>query len=110
MGWQTFRRGSTTPRRADLLWIGDETVSYVWSDGGLVLDPDEAVVRAIRALLERFRVEPSVCALLRWAHEQHLKMPTRRTYADAPEHGAWDLRSEAHRAKGRHCSRTCSCR
>jgi DNA invertase Pin-like site-specific DNA recombinase len=55
---------------------------YVWRDGGLALDPDEAVVRAIRTLFERFRVEPSATALMRWAHEQRFQMPTRRTYGD----------------------------
>ena len=62
---------------------------YMWRDGGFALDPDEAVVRAIRALFERFRVEPSVYALLRWAHEQRLQMPTRRTYADGTTEVVW---------------------
>lgn len=62
---------------------------YVWSDGALVLDPDESVVRAIQALLDRFRVEPSVWALLRWARAQGQKMPTRRTYADGTTEVVW---------------------
>jgi hypothetical protein len=62
---------------------------YVWHDGGLVLDPDEAVVRAIRSLFDRFRVEPSVCALLRWANEQRIQMPTRQTYADGTTEVMW---------------------
>ena len=62
---------------------------YVWADGGFVLDPDEAVVRAIRVLFERFRVEPSVWALQRWANEQGLQMPTRRTYADGTTEVTW---------------------
>lgn len=64
---------------------------YVWSDGALVLDPDESVVRAIRALLDRFRVEPSVWgAAPVGAREQGQKMPTRRTYADGTTEVVWE--------------------
>jgi DNA invertase Pin-like site-specific DNA recombinase len=62
---------------------------YVWRDGGFALDPDEAVVRAIRTLFERLRVEPSVTALLRWAHAERFQMPTRRTYADGTTEVVW---------------------
>jgi len=62
---------------------------YVWTDGGFALDPDEAVVRAIRVLFERFRVEPSVWALQRWANEQGLQIPTRSTYADGTTEVTW---------------------
>jgi DNA invertase Pin-like site-specific DNA recombinase len=62
---------------------------YVWTDGGFALDPDEAVMRVIRILFERFRVEPSVWALQRWANEQGLQIPTRRTYADGTTEVVW---------------------
>jgi len=62
---------------------------YVWTDGSFSLDPDEAVVRAIRVLFERFRVEPSTWALQRWANEQGLQMPTRWTYADGTTELTW---------------------
>jgi DNA invertase Pin-like site-specific DNA recombinase len=55
---------------------------YVWTDKGLELDPDESVVRAIQVLFDRYRVEPSVHSLLRWARRQGLEMPTRRNYSD----------------------------
>jgi DNA invertase Pin-like site-specific DNA recombinase len=62
---------------------------YVWTDKGLDLDPDESVVRAIQALFDRFRVEPTAWALLRWARAQGLKMPTRRTCADGTTELTW---------------------
>jgi DNA invertase Pin-like site-specific DNA recombinase len=62
---------------------------YVWAGKGFALDPDEAVVRAIRILFERFRVEPSVWALKRWANEQGLEMPTRRMYSDGSTELLW---------------------
>jgi DNA invertase Pin-like site-specific DNA recombinase len=62
---------------------------YVWSDGRLVLDPDESVVRALRVLFERFRVEPSVPALRRWAHGQGVKMPTRRHPGESATAVVW---------------------
>src|SRR5207253_2392853 len=57
---------------------------YVWTERGLELDPDEAVQRAVRLVFERFRVEPSACAVVRWMNERGLAFPTRRP---APEGG-----------------------
>jgi DNA invertase Pin-like site-specific DNA recombinase len=62
---------------------------YVWTGSGFALDPDESVVRAIRVLFERFRVETSVWALKRWANEQGLAMPTRRMYRDGTTELLW---------------------
>ena len=62
---------------------------YVWREGGLALDTDEAVVQAIRVLFERFRVEPSVWSLLRWARAAGLEVPTRRTWADGTSEVQW---------------------
>src|SRR5262249_30280064 len=50
---------------------------YVWTETGLQMDPDEAVQRAVRLVFERFRVEPSAWAVVRWAHETGLRIPTR---------------------------------
>ena len=51
---------------------------YVWGERGLELDPDESVRAAVRVILERFTVEPSARALLRWAHRSGFLMPTRQ--------------------------------
>jgi DNA invertase Pin-like site-specific DNA recombinase len=50
---------------------------YVWGGRGLELDPDESVQRAVEAVFERFTIEPSARAVLRWAHASSFKMPTR---------------------------------
>jgi DNA invertase Pin-like site-specific DNA recombinase/DNA-binding NarL/FixJ family response regulator len=51
---------------------------YVWGGHGLELDPDEAVRSAVRVIFERFAVEPSARAVLRWAQASHFLMPTRQ--------------------------------
>jgi DNA invertase Pin-like site-specific DNA recombinase len=53
-------------------------VGYVWDGRGLELDPDEAVQRAVHVLFERFSVEPSARAVLRWAQRSHFLLPTRQ--------------------------------
>jgi DNA invertase Pin-like site-specific DNA recombinase/uncharacterized protein YndB with AHSA1/START domain len=58
---------------------------YVWTETGLVMDPDEAVQRAVRLVFERFRVEPSAWAVMRWAHETGLAFPTRRPATQGAE-------------------------
>ena len=50
---------------------------YVWGGRGLELDPDEAVQRAIHVLFERFRVEPSARAVVRWARASGFLVPSR---------------------------------
>ena len=55
---------------------------YIWGGRGLELDPDESVQNAVRLLFERFEVEPSARALLRWAHRSHFLIPTRRRGTD----------------------------
>jgi DNA invertase Pin-like site-specific DNA recombinase/gamma-glutamylcyclotransferase (GGCT)/AIG2-like uncharacterized protein YtfP len=51
---------------------------YVWRDG-LVLDPNEAVRAAVRLVFERFAIEPSIGAVVRWATATGFTFPTRRT-------------------------------
>ena len=53
-------------------------IGYVWRDSRFVLDPDEAVQRAVRLVFERFAVEPSIWAVVRWAARNGIKFPTRR--------------------------------
>jgi DNA invertase Pin-like site-specific DNA recombinase len=62
---------------------------YVWHEGRFELDPDEAVRGAVRVVFERFAVEPSTWAVVRWAHETGFKFPTRRSYADGSPDLEW---------------------
>jgi DNA invertase Pin-like site-specific DNA recombinase len=57
---------------------------YVWRDR-LVLDPDEAVQAAVRTVFERFAIEPTIGAVVRWANATGFKIPTRRTSDEAAE-------------------------
>jgi DNA invertase Pin-like site-specific DNA recombinase len=50
---------------------------YVWTPTGLALDPDESVRRAVRWVFERFTIEPSGGAVLRWARDVGFRIPTR---------------------------------
>jgi DNA invertase Pin-like site-specific DNA recombinase/uncharacterized protein YndB with AHSA1/START domain len=50
---------------------------YVWGGKGLELDPDESVRSAVALIFERFSVEPSARATLRWAARANFLMPTR---------------------------------
>lgn len=50
---------------------------YIWSDGGYVKDPDQAVQQAIQVLFEQFAIEVSAMAVVRWAHRTGYKVPTR---------------------------------
>jgi DNA invertase Pin-like site-specific DNA recombinase len=50
---------------------------YVWGGKGLEMDPDESVRSAVALLFERFSVEPSARAVLRWASRTNFLMPTR---------------------------------
>lgn len=51
---------------------------YQWGERGFELDPDEAVQRAVRVVFQRYEVEPSAWAVVRWARETGLEVPTRR--------------------------------
>lgn len=53
-------------------------IGYVWRDTRFELDPDEAVQRAVRVVFERFAIEPSTWAVVRWAHQTKFRFPTRR--------------------------------
>lgn len=62
---------------------------YVWAERGLQLDPDEAVQRAIRQVFDRYQVEPSAWAVVRWARQMGLQFPTRRWYSDGSSEVLW---------------------
>lgn len=50
---------------------------YIWGGKSLELDPDESVRSAVKLIFERFSVEPSARAVLRWARSSGFLMPTR---------------------------------
>lgn len=62
---------------------------YVWGGRGLELDPDEAVRSAVRAILERFTIEPSARAVLRWAQQANFLVPIRERGIAQPGEVRW---------------------
>jgi DNA invertase Pin-like site-specific DNA recombinase len=52
-------------------------VGYIWAGSGLALDPDESVRHAVAVILERFDVEPSARAVVKWTQRTNFLMPTR---------------------------------
>jgi DNA invertase Pin-like site-specific DNA recombinase len=62
---------------------------YLWGERGFELDPDEAVQRAVRVVFQRYEVEPSAWAVVRWARETGFTFPTRRTSADEDAGVEW---------------------
>ncbi|MDP2703404.1 MAG: recombinase family protein [Candidatus Rokubacteria bacterium] len=62
---------------------------YLWGERGFELDPDEAVQRAVRVVFQRYDVEPSGWAVVRWARETGFTCPTRRTSADGDSGVKW---------------------
>lgn len=63
---------------------------YVWGDGGFEMDPDLAVQRAIGMIFERFAAEPTANAVIRWAHREGFRVPTRRNFADGTNTLTWE--------------------
>jgi DNA invertase Pin-like site-specific DNA recombinase len=74
-------------RRGEL-WQTPPT-GYIWGERGFELDPDEAVQRAVRVVLERYQVEPSAWAVVRWARESGFKIPVRRSFVDGGTEVEW---------------------
>ncbi|MBL4591013.1 MAG: recombinase family protein [Phycisphaerales bacterium] len=62
---------------------------YVWGGSKFEFDPDESVCAAIRTLLERFTLEPSARAVVRWARETNFLVPTRQFRSDAVTDMVW---------------------
>ena len=62
---------------------------YVWTEQGLCFDPDEAVQRAVKLVFERYAVEPSVFAVVRWANATGFLIPTRRRFPDGGSEIEW---------------------
>ena len=66
---------------------------YLWQDGNYVFDPDRSVQQAIRTLFERFNVEPSAGAVVRWAKQNGFLVPTRNPRGGGSHETAWRLLS-----------------
>jgi len=49
---------------------------YVWTEGGLARDADESACQAVRIVFERFALEPTAAAVVRWAHRTGFTFPT----------------------------------
>ena len=62
---------------------------YVWGERGFEKDPDLAVRQAIGMIFERFAVEPTANAVVRWAHREGFRVPTRRSFADGTSELTW---------------------
>jgi DNA invertase Pin-like site-specific DNA recombinase len=62
---------------------------FVWGDKGFVMDPDLAVQRAIGMIFERFASEPTANAVIRWAHREGFRVPTRRNFSDGTTSLTW---------------------
>jgi DNA invertase Pin-like site-specific DNA recombinase len=74
-------------RRGELRML--PPTGYVWGERGMELDPDEAVQQAVRTVFERFAIEPSAGAVVRWARRTGFRMPTRHSHADGTSELVW---------------------
>lgn len=62
---------------------------YVWGDDGFEKDPDESVRQAIETIFDRFAIEPTAWAVVRWARETGFRMPVRSSFADGTSELRW---------------------
>lgn len=69
--------GRLNKARRGELWQ-NAPIGYVWRDTRFELDPDEAVRRAVAGVLERFAIEPTSWAVVRWARQTGFKFPSRK--------------------------------
>lgn len=61
---------------------------YVF-DGALAIDPDEQVQKAVRLLFERFRLDGSAYAVVRYFNRYGLLFPSRHAHKEAPAETRW---------------------
>jgi DNA invertase Pin-like site-specific DNA recombinase len=88
--WLTLRlRGAqnSLAKRGELRFVAP--TGYVWGGHGFEKDPDLAVQSAIGMIFERFRVEPTVGSLVRWARKVDFRIPTRRWFGDGTSELTW---------------------
>jgi DNA invertase Pin-like site-specific DNA recombinase len=74
-------------RRGELHFIAP--TGYIWTERGFQMDPDEAVQGAVRLAFARFALEPSACAVVRWARRQGILFPTRVSFRDGTSEVQW---------------------
>jgi DNA invertase Pin-like site-specific DNA recombinase len=68
-------------RRGELRQI--PPTGFLWNEGGdLVFDPDEEVRRAVALVYERFRIDASAYAVMRYFAQQGLRFPARKYHRD----------------------------
>jgi DNA invertase Pin-like site-specific DNA recombinase len=63
---------------------------FIWRDKGFEMDPDLAVQRAMGTIFERFATEPTANAVIRWAHQEGFRVPTRRSFSDGTTSLTWE--------------------
>jgi hypothetical protein len=54
------------------------------------MDPDLAVQSAIGTIFECFAAEPTANAVVRWAHQEGFRVPTRRSFSDGTTSLTWN--------------------
>jgi DNA invertase Pin-like site-specific DNA recombinase len=69
--------GRLNKARRGALWM-HAPIGYVWRDTRFALDPDDAVQRAVSTVFERFAIEPTSWAVVRWARQNGFKFPSRK--------------------------------
>jgi hypothetical protein len=62
---------------------------FVWRDKRFEMDPDLAVQSAIGTIFERFAAEPTANAVVRWAHREGFRVPTRRSFSGGTTSLTW---------------------
>lgn len=88
--WLALRlRGAqmSLAKRGELRFMAP--TGYVWRGHGFEKDPDLAVQSAIGILFERFAIEPTVGAVVRWGRETGYRVPRRREFADGTDELTW---------------------
>jgi DNA invertase Pin-like site-specific DNA recombinase len=69
--------GRLNKARRGALWL-HAPIGYVWRDTRFERDPDEAVQRAVTTVFERFAIEPTSWAVVRWSRETGFRFPSRK--------------------------------
>jgi len=88
--WLTLRlRGAqnSLAKRGELRFA--PPTGYIWDGHGFDKDPDLAVQSAISTVFERFAIEPTVGAVVRWAHHTGFEIPTRHWFSDGTSELTW---------------------
>ena len=90
LNWMSLR---LTGARLNKARRGDLRISpptgYIWGGHGFKFDPDEEVQRAIKMVFDRYAIETSVWAVMRWARLQGLKFPARHYHAGGHSEVIW---------------------